>query len=333
MALRSGFVAGFICFVFGWGVSGHVFADTTVGTRSIGQPDAALWQARVVSVLPVLAPGQAPSPREPEGSGIVVGGGSRVVTAAHVLKGAVGYRVRTVDGTVLPAKLIGRDPATDIALLSVDRKLTGFDLATASHDVGLGTRACALGNAFGLGVSMTCGVVSAVNVSQAGFNPIEDFVQTDASVNPGMSGGALVDSSGRLIGMLSAIFTKTSDANIGINFAVSVPLLRRVVSDLQTYGRMKRVASGLILQNGLARGAIGRPGARVVRIRPQTSAARAGFEPGDLVVAVRSGQRHRQIRKAADFVSFTATLPLPYAARVRVVRNGTEQDIEMKVGE
>ena len=174
----------------------------------------------VVSVLPVWPgrpqggtggrPGVAP-----EGSGVVLRPG-HIATAWHVVKPARRIDIRLSDGRILPARLIARDEASDIAVLGVDAALPPIGIAPAPR---LAQPVCAVGNAYGLGLSVTCGVVSALNVSNAGFNPVEDFVQTDAASNPGVSGGALVDSEGRLVGMMSAIFASGSDTNIGVNFA------------------------------------------------------------------------------------------------------------------
>src|SRR5690606_40595555 len=130
--------------------------------------------------------------------------------------------VRLPDGHHVPAEVVGRDAATDLALLRVEAELPPLPLAP---DPALGAPVCAVGNQFGLDLSVTCGVVSALHRAGTGFNPVEDFVQTDAVVNPGASGGALVDGEGRLVGLLSAIFTMESDANIGVNFAASAALV------------------------------------------------------------------------------------------------------------
>ncbi|MDE0209463.1 MAG: trypsin-like peptidase domain-containing protein, partial [Boseongicola sp.] len=152
----------------------------------------------VVSVLPQwpgrpqAGPG-APPGASPEGSGIALLP-SVIATAWHIVERAERIEVRLADGRMLPASLIARDPLSDIALLRVDASLAPFDSVS---DPALADPVCAIGNSFGLGLSVTCGVVSAVQVSNAGFNAVEDFVQTDAAINPGASGGALVDRQGR----------------------------------------------------------------------------------------------------------------------------------------
>ena len=174
----------------------------------------------VVSILPQWN-SRPPSAEEPEGSGVAVADGRLVLTADHILGNPVSVRIRTIDGEIHAARIFARDSAADLALLELDEPLPALRF---DDGIAIGEPVCALGNAFGLGVSATCGTVSAVDRSGIGFNTIEDFIQTDAAVNPGTSGGALIDHDGNLVGVLSAIFTKQSDANIGVNFAVSVGL-------------------------------------------------------------------------------------------------------------
>ena len=165
----------------------------------------------------------APAGTAPEGTGVAVLRPGLIVTAAHVVSKATEVHVRAPDGTRLAAKVLFIDQKTDVAFLTVELKTSPIALAESRPDTG--APVCALSNAFGLGTGITCGVVSASRRSGIGFNHTEDFIQTDASVNPGSSGGALVDLEGRLVGMLSAIFTKDSDSDIGVNFAVSTELL------------------------------------------------------------------------------------------------------------
>ncbi|MEQ8334654.1 trypsin-like peptidase domain-containing protein [Nisaea sp.] len=165
----------------------------------------------------------APAGTAPEGTGVAILRPGLLVTAAHVVSKATEVHVRTPDGTRLEATILAMDRKTDIAFLTV-----GIDtrpIALADTRPQTGAPVCALSNAFGLGIGITCGVVSASKRTGVGFNHTEDFIQTDASVNPGSSGGALVDLHGRLVGLLSAIFTKDSDSDIGVNFAVSTELL------------------------------------------------------------------------------------------------------------
>lgn len=165
----------------------------------------------------------APAGTAPEGTGVAILRPGLLVTAAHVVSKATEVHVRAPDGTRLEAAVLAIDRKTDVAFLTVDLQTSPIAVAEVRPETG--APVCALSNAFGLGIGITCGVVSASKRSGIGFNHTEDFIQTDASVNPGSSGGALVDLEGRLVGMLSAIFTKDSDSDIGVNFAVSTELL------------------------------------------------------------------------------------------------------------
>ncbi len=277
----------------------------------------------VVSVLPEWPP-NAKRLEEPEGSGVVVLDGRTIVTALHVVDKALSIRVRTIGGDIIVAKLTGRDRATDIATLKIDTVLPA--IATAEKEPGLGERVCAIGNAFGLGISVTCGVVSGVHRAGVGFNRVEDFIQTDAAVNPGSSGGALVTTQGKFIGLLSAIFTKTSDANIGINFAVSSRLTNAVAGQLSTGGRVKRSVSGMRLEPVPAKGETGRLGARIVSLRSGMIGERAGLKPGDIIV--RAGDR--RVRKPADFTSAMTGLLSAQSLEIEIDRSGVLLKIRLK---
>ena len=278
----------------------------------------------VVSVLPEWPPDRR-RVEEPEGSGVVVADGHFIVTSAHIVAKARSVRIRTFDGILLAARLVGVDLVTDIALLKIDDALTPVTIVL--EDPNVGEPVCAVGNAFGLGLSVTCGVVSAVNKAGLKFNPIEDFVQTDAAVNPGASGGALVSPEGKMVGLLSAIYTKQTDANIGVNFAVSSVLVSRVITMLRDNGRAKWVRSGLRLVTAPNKGEIGKLAARVVRIVENSPAAQAGFIVNDLIW--RAGGR--RIRKPADFTSILARHMSGSTMDVMIVRNGAVEKLTLKL--
>ena len=254
--------------------------------------DPALLES-VVSVLPDWpAEARAQALEEPEGTGFVYAEGGVIATAWHVVGVAEGIEVRLHDGRILPARLIAGDAASDIALLRVEAELTPLVLRPGYPD--LGEPVCALGNAFGLDISITCGVVSARQRSGVGFNPLEDFIQTDAAVNPGASGGPLLDAEGRVVGLLSAIFTKQSDANIGVNFAVSAVLLERVAADLLERGSLSAVAAGLRALPDRS------GGLEVVGLLPDGPAALAGLKEGDRLFFAGEGELRRRLRRPED---------------------------------
>jgi S1-C subfamily serine protease len=297
-------------------------------------PPALAFDAKVldsvVSVLP-LWPGQerggqpqVPPGTAPEGTATAIRDGGYLVTALHVVARATAITVRLPDGREIPAELIGRDPATDLAVLKVAAVLPPLPEAP---EPALGAPVCAVGNQFGLDLSVTCGVVSALHRSGTGFNPIEDFVQTDASVNPGASGGPLVDAQGRLVGVLSAIFTKDADADIGINFAASVALVRRVTDDLIDHGRVIRARSGLRVADLELAERARLVGARVLSVVPGGAAEAAGLAAGDVILRVGA----RQIRRASDVVSALQLYRPGERVALSVMRTGAERELEVEL--
>ena len=187
----------------------------------------------VVSVKPswpgYSSPGiGAPDGTAPEGSGVVITTtGSLtskfILTAAHVVRDAVHLTIRTHSQSLYEAQIIWSDRISDIALLRLDNPLPALRLDQTP--VTPGEHVCALGNPFGLGISMSCGVVSGPIRRGLGFNAVEQFIQTDAAINPGSSGGALVNATGQLVGMVAAIYTKEADIDAGVNFAISNHLI------------------------------------------------------------------------------------------------------------
>ncbi len=270
--------------------------------------------ASVVSVLPRV-PRDEVNWDEPKGSGVVVLDGRHVVTARHVITHARDLVIRTWDGQILKARLLASDKATDLSLLEIGQALKPIEFGT---DPEIGSEACAIGNAFGLGLSLTCGLVSAVHRAGTGFNAVEDFVQTDAAVNPGSSGGALVNKSGELIGILSSIFTKSSDANVGVNFAVSTALTRRVIAALRDGGPIRWNFGGAGLRAFPKRGTEGRLGVQVLQVRDGSAAAQAGLISGDIVRHVGK----RRIRKPQEFRSAMARLMRGDEVEVSFERDG-----------
>ena len=284
----------------------------------------------VVSVLPVW-PGRAQGgsggrPGEaPEGSGVVLRPG-HIATAWHVVKPAKRIDIRLSDGRILPARLIAKDAASDIAVLGVDAKLEPIGLAPKPR---LAQPVCAVGNAFGLGLSVTCGVISALNVSNAGFNPVEDFVQTDAASNPGVSGGALVDAQGRLVGMMSAIFASKADNNIGVNFAVSTDLLLRVVDALVADGEVSYPSPGWRLRTA-SRDGLARVAAPLVEhVRDGGPAARAGIVSSDTILRIGA----RRIRTPRDAIAaFAVVRDLSKPIDVVLQRGGQRRVVSLTFG-
>ena len=186
----------------------------------------------VVSVLPTWPgfkkPGfGAPPGTAPEGTGIVISSLGHILTASHVVKKAKSIEIRDINGNKFIAKLILDYPNTDLAIIKAEIDITPINISKDKPKIASST--CLISNSFGLDLGITCGVVSAIGRKNTGFNKIENFVQTDAAANPGSSGGALVNKNGELIGMMSGIFTKNTDTNSGVNFAVSSELILKII--------------------------------------------------------------------------------------------------------
>ena len=306
------------------GLPHYAQAFDHVKTPGLG-PGLEQTMRSVVSVLPEWAD-RPPSAEEPEGSGVVVADGRLVLTADHILGNPLSVRIRTSEGDIRAARIFSRDSKTDLALLALDKPLPALRF---DDEIAIGDQVCALGNAFGLGVSATCGTVSAVKRSGTGFNTIEDFIQTDAAVNPGMSGGALIDRDGNLVGVLSAIFTKQSDANIGVNFAVSARLAQTALTRLRSRTDTSWPALDARLRPHPPRGATGRTGAAVVDITPGSAAARSGLKPADVIIEADG----RRVRGPDDVVAAFALAAGEAGLTLSVLRSGEVVTIKVPIGQ
>src|SRR6202162_975275 len=182
------------------------------------------------------------------GSGVIVSPGGYILTNNHVIDGATDVRVTLADTRQLKAKVVGTDPKTDIAVLKVEG--TGFPAITVgdSSKVQVGDYALAIGDPFGVGQTVTMGIISAMNRGNLGIEDYEDFIQTDGPINPGNSGGALVNDRGELVGINTAILSHGSGGNEGIGFAVPVNLARSVMGQILDHGKVTRGYLGVVIQ-------------------------------------------------------------------------------------
>jgi Do/DeqQ family serine protease len=239
------------------------------------------------------------------GSGVIVDAGEGLVlTNAHVVGGADLIEVTTKDNRRFRATLVGHDDATDIAVLKLPaERLSALPLGDSDR-LQVGDFVLAIGNPFGLGQTVTSGIVSALGRAGLGIEGYEDFIQTDASINPGNSGGTLVTLDGRLVGINTAILAPTG-GNIGIGFAVPINMAKRVMEQLVRYGEVRRGRIGVAIQDltpelVAALGVAASEGAVISDVDPRSSAARAGLARGDVVVAadgvpIRSSAQLRNV--------------------------------------
>ncbi|MDA8231427.1 MAG: Do family serine endopeptidase [Magnetospirillum sp.] len=264
------------------------------------------------------------------GSGVIVDAqNGYVLTNNHVVAGAQRIRVTTKDGRTFEAKLVGRDPPTDIAVLKIDASGLQSLPFGDSGKVQVGDYVLAIGNPFGLGQTVTNGIVSAVGRSGLGIEGYEDFIQTDASINPGNSGGALVDFKGKLIGINTAILAP-GGGNVGIGFAVPINMARAVMKQLIAYGEVKRGRIGVAIQDltpdlAAVLAAPGTRGAAIVQVEPGSPAAKAGLERGDVVVGIDD----TPIRNAAELRNRIGLTPVGTRVALMVERKGEKRAFDV----
>ncbi len=276
---------------------------------------------------------QQPVERETQatGSGVIVDAAQGyVMTNAHVVENANSIEVTTKDNRHFKAKLIGRDPDTDIAVLQISGgNLTSVPIGDSDY-LQVGDFVLAIGNPFGLGQTVTSGIISALGRSP-GIEGYEDFIQTDASINPGNSGGPLVDLQGRVVGINTAIVAP-SGGNVGIGFAVPINMARQVMDQLVQYGEIKRGRIGVAIQDltpdlAQALGTRHTQGAVIARVEPGSPAERAGLRTNDLVVAINGAP----MRSGTDLRNRVGLSRIGDAVELTVERGGTERNVTVRI--
>ena len=282
-------------------------------------------------------PPGAQQPRErtvqSAGSGVIVDAAKGyVMTNHHVIDKATEIVVTLKDQRQLKAKLIGSDPDSDLAILQVPAdKLRGVPLGD-SDKLEVGDFVLAVGNPFGLGQTVTSGIVSALSRRGLGIEAYEDFIQTDASINPGNSGGALVNLKGELIGINTAILGP-SGGNIGIGFAIPMNRAKSIMTQIVEFGEVRRGQLGVSIQNltpelGEALGAKTTQGAVIGRVQPGSAAEDAGLEQGDVIVGLNGAP----IQDSADLRNRVGLLQPGGKAEIKFIRKGQERTVSATVG-
>jgi serine protease DegQ len=276
--------------------------------------------------------GDAP-PQAGLGSGVIVSPEGYLLTNHHVIAGAAEIDVRLADGREVAATLIGTDPETDIAVLKVD---LGALPVVALGDIAslrVGDPVLAIGNPFNVGLTVTAGIVSALGRNRLGLSTFENFIQTDAAINPGNSGGALVDARGALVGINTAIYSR-SGGSMGIGFAVPVDLAREVLDALVAHGRVIRGWIGVepqALTPELAStlGLADSQGVLITAVLQDGPAAAAGVRPGDVVLRVDG----RAVDSPAALLRAVAALQPARRAELALRREGRDRTVILTVGE
>ncbi len=279
---------------------------------------------------------QAPSdePSSSLGSGVIVSPQGIILTNHHVIEGADEIEVAFADGRKRNAKLIGSDPETDIAVLKIDATDLPSPITLGKMEsVQVGDVVLAIGNPFGVGQTVTSGIVSALGRNQLGINTFENFIQTDAAINPGNSGGALVDTKGNLIGINTAIYSR-SGGNMGIGFAIPINTAKQVMESILTNGSVTRGWIGVEPQNlskELAE-SLNLPkdttGVLISGVLEGGPADKAGMKPGDVLTQV-NGQKVDDVVTLLNRIAQTNPSD---EAKVNLIRKGKEITLKVQVG-
>jgi serine protease Do len=267
-----------------------------------------------------------------EGSGFFISADGYAVTNNHVVDHAKSVQVTTDDGSIYTAKVIGTDPKTDLALIKVDGKSSFPYVQFAQHEPRVGDWVIAVGNPFGLGGTVTAGIVSAQG-RNIGSGPYDDYIQIDAPINKGNSGGPAFDVNGNVIGINTAIFSP-SGGSVGIGFDIPATTAQRVIAQLKDHGAVTRgwlgvqiqpVTSAIADSLGLKKA----EGALVDSAQDGSPAAKAGVQAGDVIAAVNGAA----VKNARDLARTVATLAPDSTAKLDILRNGQAQTVTVTLGQ
>lgn len=266
------------------------------------------------------------------GSGVIVDAAGHVVTNNHVIACAEQIFVQLADGRIDEARIVGADPATDLAILQIKLKDPPAAALGRSDDLRTGDIVLAIGTPYGLSQTVTQGIVSALGRGQLNVTAIEGFIQTDAAVNDGNSGGALIDSQGQLIGINTAALSRNLGVN-GISFAIPVDLVRGVMDSIVRFGRVKRGWFGvetedLTAQQAAILGPQASEGIVIKKVYPGSPAEEAGLQPGDLIVGINGARR-----SLGEALSLVASTPPGERIALSVVRQNTRYDFAVTLVE
>ena len=268
------------------------------------------------------------------GSGVIVDAkNGYILTNHHVVSGADKIQISLIDENTLDAEIIGSDPATDIAVLKVEAEnLTDIDIGD-SDQVEVGDFVIAIGNPFGLGNTVTSGIVSALGRTGISSSGYEDFIQTDASINPGNSGGALVNMQGELVGINSAIISR-SGGNVGIGFAVPSEIAQSIMSQLLDFGEVRRGLLGVSIhtidkENAEILGVESKSGAMITAIEPGSAAEEAGLRVEDIIIRVND----ERISNARDLQNAIGLKGSGERVTIEFIRQSTRLETNAVLGQ
>lgn len=274
------------------------------------------------------------SPTSSLGSGVLVSPEGYILTNHHVISDADDIDVALTDGRKIKAKLVGSDPETDIAVLKIEAKQLPTPITLGKvESVHVGDVVLAIGNPFGVGQTVTSGIVSALGRDHVGINTFENFIQTDAAINPGNSGGALIDTRGNLIGINTAIYSNNG-GSMGIGFAIPINLAKQVMESILANGSVTRGWIGVEPQN-LSKElseSLGLPGnttgVLISGVLEGGPAARGGVKPGDVLIAVNDNP----IKDVRGLLNQVAQINPGNQAKLTILRKGKEIELTAQIG-
>ncbi len=275
---------------------------------------------------------QQAQPESSLGSGVIVSEQGLIMTNNHVVNTADEIEVALADGRKLSAKVVGTDPETDLAVLKVDADNLPAITFANSEKLQVGDVVLAIGNPFGVGQTVTQGIISALGRNHLGINTFENFIQTDASINPGNSGGALIDTNGNLIGINSAIYSR-SGGSMGIGFAIPVSIAKHVMEQITQTGSVTRGWIGIEAQDITPELAESfkldkAEGSLIAGVLRDSPADEAGLKPGDILVSING----KQVVDSESMLNLIAVLKPKDKAKLGIVRNGKQLEVELLVG-
>ncbi len=266
------------------------------------------------------------------GSGVIVSEQGLILTNNHVVSAADEIEVALGDGRKMSAKVVGTDPETDLAVIKVDAKNLPAITFASSEKVNVGDVVLAIGNPFGVGQTVTQGIISALGRNHLGINTFENFIQTDASINPGNSGGALIDTSGNLVGINSAIYSR-SGGSMGIGFAIPVSLAQQVMQQIAKDGSVTRGWVGIEAQDITPELAESfklktQEGALIAGVLNDSPADAAGLKAGDILLAIND----KPVTDSAGMLNLIAVLKPHEKAVLKILREGKEKAVSVLIG-
>ena len=264
------------------------------------------------------------------GSGVIISQDGYIVTNSHVISKADNIIVMLNDGRKATAKVIGNDVESDLAVIKVD--LTGLKpLGFREQSTQVGDVVLAIGNPFGVGQTVTQGIISATGRTGLGINTVEDFIQTDAAINPGNSGGALVDAYGQLVGINTAIFSR-SGGSMGIGFAIPTEIVKLVMNGIIKDGKVRRGWLGIELQSSMkdpTKLSDDTQGVEVMNVMPNGPAAKAGLQKGDIITAMDN----KPVDDANTLIQLVARKAPNSVVNLQVMRNKAQSSVNVTLGE